>query len=239
MTEALALYRNEKFIKNKFRIIKSTKQKKYTKEEGRIPVQPLRSLEDIRRAKNYFLNRPERYHGQNVRDYTIFIFGINLARRCGDLLHLRFHNVLDTNKNIKNKFSIREQKTGKSAILIITPVLKEALELYLKTFDDINLSNPLFPSRNKDTYGNHKPMTVQNFYKKMRKLQEELEISEPLGTHSMRKTFAYMALKNNPQNSNVMAAISKALNHSSETVTSRYIGTFQEEIDDLFMSNQL
>jgi len=239
---------NEKYESNNLKIIQfpapmipaaQPQKEKYVDKEIHIPVQPIRELEYIQKAKIYFLNKPERFKGQNIRDYTIFVLGINLARRCGDLLHLRIHNVLDTENNIKSNIIIQEQKTGKIANLIITPVIKEALEMYFPTLGDINMFDPLFPSRNKDQDGNKKPMTLKNFYYKMQGLKAELEIVDPLGTHSLRKTWAYLALKNNKDDAHIVSKISKALNHSNIETTFRYLGIEQEELDALFIDNQL
>ena len=244
-------YRNKKYKVAGFEIVKPERKpettsltdlpdrQKYTAETGHMAVQPLRTAEEIEKAKEYFLNKPERYKGQNIRDWCIFIFGINLARRAGDLLHLRVHNVLNSDGTVREKICIKEQKTGKSAIMIVTPTIKDALELYLSGKKNINPSEPLFPSRVKDKAGNYKAMTVTNFYLKMQGLKEELDLSVPLGTHSMRKTWAYQLLKNNPDNPNIMVAASKVLNHSSVAVTMRYIGQYQEEIDETLMKSQL
>lgn len=213
--------------------------KKYSKETGSESVQPLTSLEDVQKSKDYFLNRPQRYKNSNlnIRDYTIFVFGINMARRCGDLLHLRLHNVLDCNLNIKTHICITEQKTGKSAKVPINEPMIDALNLYLSTldFEDIIRTDYLFKSRQ----GGNQPMTVDNFYKKMQGLRDELSIADPIGTHTLRKTWAYLTVKNNLDNPYIVAEVSEALGHSCEKITRRYLGLTQKKMDKLFMDNAL
>ena len=219
------------------KILKFPNQK-YTKETGKSPVQPLRSMEYIEKAKQYFLNKPERYKGQNIRDYTIFVLGINLARRCGDLLHFRIHNVWD-GRAIKPYILISEQKTGKSAKMVVTPVVRDALESYILTLPyDLSMSDFLFPSRKKKD-GKYAAMTVGNFYKKMQALKDELELIDPIGTHTMRKTWVYMLIKNNKDDSSVVAKASKVLGHNNIETTFAYAGFAQEEIDDTLFENQL
>jgi len=220
--------------------LKPSKEKKDTSTHTfREPIKPLRTLDDIQAAKDFFLNRPSRYKNQNIRDYAIFMLGLNIARRCGDLLNLRVSDVLNQDGTIKECMTIREQKTSKKATLPITPIIKDTLDLYLPTLGDYKLSDPLFPSRQSGEDGIKKPMTVRNYLYKMKELSRELETSDNIGTHTMRKTWAYMTLVNNRDDAYIVAAISKALNHSSIAVTYRYLGIEQENINDLFFNNQL
>ena len=55
-------------------------------------------------------------------------------------------------------------------------------------------------------------------------------IKEPIGTHTLRKTFAYWAYKQGTS----LELIQKILNHSSASVTLRYIGITQDQIDAVY-----
>ena len=59
---------------------------------------------------------------------------------------------------------------------------------------------------------------------------EAVGIKENVGTHSLRKTWGYQAWKNgfNP------ALIMETLNHSNLSVTKRYLGIRQDDINDLY-----
>ena len=210
-----------------------------SKSKPTMAVQPLKTEEDVQAAKAYFLNKPERYENQNIRDYAIFVCGINIARRGGDLLKLKVSDVLNEDSSLKNHITIKEQKTGKISTMKMVPVIEDALLIYLSTLDDLNLNDPLFPSRKKDKHGNKKPMTIQNYYYKMQGLKAELKLECPIGTHTMRKTWGYHALRNNKDDSNILANISKVYNHSNIETTFRYLGIEQEEIDATFLNNQL
>ncbi len=56
-------------------------------------TEPIRSKEEIQAFKQYFLNK-----GQ-VRNYVLVTMGLNTSLRIGDLLHLRWGDVYDFQKN--------------------------------------------------------------------------------------------------------------------------------------------
>ena len=64
-------------------------------------VEPIRNKKQIDAMKKYL-------KGQNMRDYLLFVLGINSGLRISDLLKLKVEEVLD-----RDRISIREQKTGK------------------------------------------------------------------------------------------------------------------------------
>ncbi len=58
---------------------------------NKTPVEPIRSLDDIERIKQYFLTT--KGHGNTrIRNYAYFVLSLNVARRCGDIVELRRHN---------------------------------------------------------------------------------------------------------------------------------------------------
>ncbi|CAM4454328.1 Tyr recombinase domain-containing protein [Paenibacillus typhae] len=64
-------------------------------------VEPIRSKKQIDALKKYL-------RGQNIRDYLLFVLGINSGLRISDLLKLQVEEVYN-----QDRISIREQKTGK------------------------------------------------------------------------------------------------------------------------------
>ena len=64
-------------------------------------------------------------------------------------------------------------------------------------------------------------------YRFLNEACEKLGISINVGTHTMRKTFGYHHYKQ----FNDIALLQKILNHSSPSITLRYIGIDQETID--------
>lgn len=52
-------------------------------------VEPIRNVKDINKIKQYLLGK------KNKRDYCIFVVGINVGLRAGDLLSLKISDVTD------------------------------------------------------------------------------------------------------------------------------------------------
>jgi len=69
-------------------------------------VEPFKNIKDIEKIKQYLKGK------DNKRDYTIFVVGINVGLRAGDLLSLKWHDVLKGDR-IKPSIHVVEEKTGK------------------------------------------------------------------------------------------------------------------------------
>jgi len=52
-------------------------------------VEPIKNMKDINRVKRFFLSKEE------FRNYTIFVLGINVGLRAGDLLSLKMGDVFE------------------------------------------------------------------------------------------------------------------------------------------------
>jgi integrase len=219
--------------------VKEQGREYYEYPTGKKKAQPL-TKEQIAQAKQYFLNKPERFKGQNIRDYTMFIFSLNTAFRGGDVIHLRWGNMIDKNYNILSECCIREQKTKKDATTPITQSMKEALIMYMNSFgiENINLKNPIFPSRNRDKYGNQKPLDLSNYWRKYQGLREELKIDFPMGTHTPRRTFGAIHYEIDPTDS-TLSFLKRKYNHSSESITNRYIGNQKKQDDSRIIAVDL
>lgn len=73
-----------------------------------------------------------------------FVLGINSALRPGDLLSIKVASV--RGQNIGHRVAIKESKTGKSNIFIITEVIKKALDDYFNSRELLD-DHYLFKSR--------------------------------------------------------------------------------------------
>ena len=184
-------------------------------------VQPIKDLKKIETIKKLLKQ-------QSLRDYCLFVVGINSGLRISDLLKLLVSDVIDGNK-LKDRIRLREKKTNKFKDFPLSDNAKSALKEYLKT-REYKSNEPLFISRKNKGF-----LLRQQAYRIINNAANEVGIKEKIGTHTLRKTFGYHAYNNGYD----ITLIQKLFNHSSPSTTLRYIGITQEEIDDVYLSLDL
>ncbi len=184
-------------------------------------VQPIRNLKQIETIKKLLKQ-------QNLRDYCLFVLGINSGLRISDLLKLQVIDVTENGK-IKDRIRLREKKTNKFKDFPLSEKTKQAIKEYLKT-RNYKENEPLFISRKNRGF-----LLRQQAYKIINDVAKSVGIKEKIGTHTLRKTFGYHAYNNGYD----IAIIQKLFNHSSTAVTLRYIGITQDEMDDVYLGLDL
>lgn len=180
-------------------------------------VEPIRDPKKINVMKSYL-------KGKNIRDYALFVVGINVALRISDLLNLKWGDVYD-GKNFVI-VNLKEGKTKKLRSIKLNKAAQKALQELFESLETYYMSDYIFKSRE----GDNKPITRQQALIILKEAAEAVGIKENVGTHSLRKTWGYHAWKSgfNP------ALIMETLNHSNLSVTKRYLGIRQDEINDLY-----
>ena len=172
--------------------------------------QPIRDLEMIRVIKEYLFEK-------SLRDWFLFVLGINTGRRIGDLLPLKVRDV----KNNEHLF-IYEQKTQKTIKIKITKIQKE-INLYIEGMDG---SDYLFPSRQINKYQEKAHIGYKRAYQILRHTFERFGLNNT-ATHTMRKTFGYWYYKLTGD----IEGLRQIFNHGNTETTLIYIGITQQEID--------
>lgn len=162
-------------------------------------VQPIRSLEKIQEVKQYLKKKSE-------RDYFLFIFGMNSALRISDVLPLRVRDVRN-----KDHVWATESKTRKKRKILILESLKADIYAYTK---DMKEDDYLFKSKR-----TNKPISRIQAYRILKEAAAACGLEE-IGTHTLRKTFGYHFY----QRTKDIAELQRILNHSSPSITMRYIG---------------
>jgi len=181
-------------------------------------VEPIRDPKKIDAMKNYL-------KGKNIRDYTLFTVGINVALRISDLLGLTWGDVLKNNKEFKI-IDIKEGKNQKQRKIKLNRTAQKSFKELLYGLDAYDMDNYIFKSRE----GDNKPITRQQALNILKDAAKAIGVEENVGTHTLRKTWGYHAWKNgfNP------ALIMETLNHSNLNITKRYLGIRQDEINVLY-----
>lgn len=217
-----------------------TKVKVY---RGNGTVEPIRDLDDIKRAKEFLLNQPQRYFNlnNNVRNYCLFVLGCNCGRRIGDIRELKWSNLVRFIGNdflVNDYISIIEQKTNKSIKIKINDSVKDAVVMYanaIKLSDD-KLNTYVFISTKSNKDGEKVGITRTQAWRIFDSMSKAIGLKDKgvkIGTHSLRKTMGYHALRSNPNNPVLLATLQKAYNHSDSSITLRYCGIDQDDMDNL------
>lgn len=177
-------------------------------------VEPIRDRNDIQLIEK-FLKK------DSTRNRLIFIFGINTGLRISDILAL---NVCDVQN--KTHVTIREKKTGKYKKFPLNHKLQKLIFEYTK---QRNSNEPLFLGKQ------GKRLDRSQVYRFLNHACRTVGLDLAIGTHTMRKTFGYHHYKQ----FNDIVLLQKILNHSSPTITLRYIGITQDEIESSYINFEL
>ena len=175
-------------------------------------VQPIRSKEKLEQMKEELKKR-------GTRDYLLFYTGINTGLRVSDVVALNYNDVRDNYGNMRSHISITEKKTGKIKKFPICNGLYDELEKYTKFMKP---GEYLFKSQ----IDSNQPITTTQAYRILKHTASIVGLEE-VGTHSMRKTFAFWHYRQYHD----VALLQTIFNHSSPSITLRYIGINQDEID--------
>lgn len=109
---------------------------------------------------------------------------------------------------------------------MINDYLKSILLLYKSKVKEIYADKYLFASRK----GKNSPISRIQMYRIVKNIAVELNIKGNISCHSFRKTFGYEAFKMGISSTLIM----EIFNHSSYTITRRYLGIEQDDKDQVY-----
>ena len=174
-------------------------------------VEPIRDKKRIRKIERFLAKR-------NPRDLLLFVMGTNTGLRVSDILALDVEDVKD-----KDFIDIIEKKTGKHKKFPINSKIKILIQNYTANKKS---KEPLFET----IYHNRMERTYA--YRIVNRACKKVGMQERIGTHTMRKTFGY----HHYHKFKDVALLQKIFNHYSPSVTLRYIGIDQEEINNSYLN---
>ena len=183
-----------------------------------MKVEPIINMKDIKSIKKLLVDRP--------RDRLLFVLGINSGLRVQDILTLKISDVRTC--SIGDRVSIKEKKTGKENVFIMNKEIKTALDDYLrcaKRQDD----HYLFKSRKGQNY----PLTTYAVTMMVQRWCDEINLKINAGAHTLRKTWCYQQR----QMGSSWELLAKRLNHSTPSITRRYLGVQEEEVEEILMKS--
>ena len=181
-------------------------------------VDPFIETRYLRSIKRLLVDSP--------RDKLLFVMGINSGLRVQDLLALRVAAVRGL--KLGDRISVQEKKTGKPNVIIANKEIVAALEEYLAIAQPED-RHYLFKSRKTA----NSPLTTLSVTKKVKAWAAAINLKGNFGAHTLRKTWTYHQRREFGVSWEVLA---KRLNHSSPSVTRRYLGIQDEEVEQVLMN---
>jgi len=181
-----------------------------------MTVEPIRDKAQIKQMFHYLSQKDPKYD-------LIFKFGLNTGLRISDILPLKVKDILTNNGEFRNYLVLKETKTKKEKKIKLNETLRKRLILYIKE-KNLSLGDYLFPSKKGGHIGR-----IQA-YRVLKEAADMVGI-ENFGTHSLRKTWGYWTYKMSRYN---IGLIMDTFNHSSQSITLRYIGVNQDQKDELY-----
>ncbi|OIP54247.1 hypothetical protein AUK10_01270 [Candidatus Gracilibacteria bacterium CG2_30_37_12] len=163
----------------------------------------------------------------DYRNLLLFSLGINAALRIQDLLSLQVKHLFEEDLTIREFFDIKEMNTGKSNRIFITPKVRVILGEYAEKYPHIveNAENYVFFRKKSFPLGS-KPIGRKMAWLFLSGICKDVGLKGSYGTHTLRKTFGWMARTNNVG----IELIQKRLNHGSLTTTMAYLGITNDEM---------
>lgn len=173
----------------------------------------------------------------DIKYYLVFEFGIHTGLRISDLRRLTYGHIIDVyplsgRRRWSERIRIRELKTIKTnrerSILLKDTELGDVIRRCLSpitAWDD--MTAPIFPSRISGPDGEVRALGEWQVRHVLKKAAEACGVPGRIGTHTLRKTFGYHYYRETKD----VAALQSLFNHSSPSITLRYIGITQDDHD--------
>jgi integrase len=149
--------------------------------------------------------------------------------RAGDMLTLRWRDLVS-----HQSLSIIEQKTGKRRDITLNTNLQNLVASIYTTLNSPPVDHFIMGSnRSKGTA----PISIQYYNREISEVfyQYGIRTQNP-SSHTFRKTFGLRVFETNNRTEEALIVLSQIFNHSSISITRRYIGLQQQRITDVYLS---
>lgn len=205
-------------------------------------VYPFTTQEEIKAIIDVFNKRIEEADTDNhrmiaCRNKMMFLIGINVGLRASDLTQLRWSYFYNKDMTFKEFYVLqpkKTRKTGKFVKIFFNQTVKKAIENYVSEYPIQDMDDYMFRSRKGDV-----PITEKGLRRIIVDVSADAGIEKNVGSHSLRKTWAYTIWHNAEDKSKALVMIQQCLNHSDSITTMRYIGIMDEEKKDMYESIEL
>lgn len=175
-------------------------------------------IHTMREGFNYIVDGIEKEFKPNNRVATALILEANLGLRIGDVLNLKFTDIVKDGN--RYRLNIIEEKTSKTRQFTVPLEIYSYIQEYVYR-NTIKPTAKLFD------------ITDRAIQKQLKIVCDYLKI-DGISTHSFRKYFATNLYVNNNYN---IQLVKEILQHSSAAITQKYIGIQQKDIEIALQNN--
>ena len=157
----------------------------------------------------------------NYKMSLLMAMGCFTGLRISDILALRWRQILN-----KDEFCITEIKTGKQRTIRLNPQLQQHMRDCYEHIRPIGINAPILISQKGTVF------TIQRINIILKEIREKYRLKiKNFSCHSLRKTFGRQVYNMNSDNAELaLIKLMELFNHSSVSITKRYLGLRQEEI---------
>jgi integrase len=157
--------------------------------------------------------------------------GVFTGLRISDLLKLKYSDLLD-----KNLLVLKEQKTGKTRTIRINNDLQTLVQRIYKKQNLTHSNQLIFLNR----FGT-KPIDKSYVNVKLKEIfsKNRIKIDGNISSHLFRKTLGRRVMELNNYSNESLVLLMELFGHSSMSITKRYLGIRQQEINDIYLSVSL
>ena len=157
----------------------------------------------------------------NYKMSLLIALGCFTGLRISDILSLRWNQILDT-----DEFTIIEHKTKKKRTIRVNLQLKKHIRDCYEHIQPVGINAPILISQKGTVFSIQRINEVLKEIKKKYRLQ-----IGNFSCHSLRKTFGRQVYNMNSDSSELaLVKLMELFNHSSVSITKRYLGLRQEEL---------
>jgi len=191
-------------------------------------MEPVRDPKKIRELIKYILDNGYK------RDSILVLFSLNTLLRVSDMIDIKYEQLFDENRNIREYFDVTEKKSISKAQNPTRKLKKKVRRIKLpadfarelkKYADDLEMRKGDYFFYSSEDPNSH--IHRKTVWRRMSRYGAAVGIDN-LGCHGLRKSGAFLMWKKGV----AIRVVSELLGHTNIAQTFRYIGVNQQMIDE-------